>query len=96
MSGADAYTPTGPFVWYVFGGVDGQAVARDEFLDGSTFRSNSPYVTKIPFVGELEAGVGLIVHGVRVTYVQTWQTQEFQGQRRGLFNFGSVALSARF
>ncbi|MDQ2764457.1 MAG: lipid A deacylase LpxR family protein [Pseudomonadota bacterium] len=96
MSGTDAYTPTRPFVWYVFGGVDGQAIARDEFLDGSTFRSNSPHVTKKPFVGELEAGVGLIIHGVRVSYTQTWQTQEFEGQRSGLFNFGSVALSAHF
>lgn len=96
MSGADAYTPTRPLVWYVFGGVDGQAVARDEFLDGSTFRSNSPHVSKIPYVGELEAGVGLIIHGVRVSYVQTWQTQEFHGQKSGLFNFGSVALSAHF
>lgn len=96
MSGADAYTPTRPFVWYVFAGVDGQAVARDEFLDGSTFRSHSPHVSKVPYVGEIEGGVGLIFHGVRVTYVQTWQTQEFYGQRAGLFNFGSVAISARF
>lgn len=96
LSGGDAYTPTRPFVWYLFGGVDGQAVARDVFLDGSTFRSGSPHVTKKPFIGELEAGVGLIFHGVRVTYTQTWQTQEFEGQRSGLFNFGSVALSARF
>ena len=96
LSGADAYTATRPVVWYVFGGVDGQAIARDEFLDGSTFRSNSPHVTKKPFVGELEGGVGLIIHGIRVTYTQTWQTQEFEGQRSGLFNFGSVAISAHF
>jgi hypothetical protein len=96
INGGDAYTPTRPFVWYVFGGVDGQAVARDEFLDGSAFRSNSLHVTKKPVVGEIEGGVGLILYGVRVTYTQTWQTQEFRGQKSGLFNFGSVALSARF
>jgi len=96
MSGADAYTPTRPFVWYVFAGADGQAIARDEFLDGSTFRSNSPHVTKKPFVGEFEAGIGAILYGFRVTYTQTWQTQEFRTQRSGLFNFGSVAISARF
>jgi len=96
MSGSDAYTPTRPFVWYVFAGADGQAIARDEFLDGSTFRSNSPHVTKKPFVGELEAGLGVMLYGMRLTYTQTWQTQEFRTQRSGLFNFGSVALSARF
>jgi hypothetical protein len=96
LSGSDAYTPTRPFAWYVFGGVDGQAVARDEFLDGSAFRSHSPHVSKKTLVGEIEGGVGVIFHGVRVTYTQTWQTQEFNGQRSGLFNFGSVALSARF
>ncbi len=96
MSGSDAYTPTRPFVWYVFAGADGQAIARDEFLDGSTFRSNSPHVTKKPFVGEIEGGLGVMLYGMRVTYTQTWQTQEFRTQRSGLFNFGSVALSARF
>ncbi len=96
MSGGDAYTPTRPFVWYVFGGVDGQAVARDEFLDGSAFRSNSPHVSKKTLVGELEGGIGIIVYGLRVTYTQTWQTQEFKGQKSGLFNFGSLAVSARF
>lgn len=95
-SGWDAYTPTQPFVWYVFAGADGQAIARDVFLDGSTFRSNSPHVNKKPFVGEFEAGVGLILYGVRVTYTQVWQTQEFHGQKGGLFNFGSLSLSARF
>lgn len=96
LSGADAYTPTRPFVWYVFAGADGQAIARDVFLDGSTFRSHSPHVTKKPFVGEFEAGVGVILYGIRLTYTQTWQTQGFRNQRSGLFNFGSVALSARF
>ena len=63
LSGADAYTPTLPFAWYVFAGVDGQAVARDVFLDGSTFRTNSPHVTKRVFLGEGAGGAG--ADGVR-------------------------------
>ena len=47
-------------------------------------------------MGEFEAGVGIIWHGVRITYTQTWQTEEFNGQKGGLFNFGSLALSTRF
>jgi hypothetical protein len=96
LSGGDAYTPTQPFVWYVFAGADGQAIARDVFLDGSTFRNNSPHVTKIPFLGEMEAGLGLMLYGVRLTYTQTWQTQSFEGQKGGLFSFGSFAASVRF
>ncbi|HEX4259781.1 MAG TPA: lipid A deacylase LpxR family protein [Acetobacteraceae bacterium] len=96
ISGADAYTATQPLVWYVFGGGDGQAVAHDATLDGGTFNTDQPHVHKKWYVGELEAGIGIIWHGVRITYTQTWQTQEFQGQKGGLFNFGSLAVSAKF
>lgn len=96
LSGSDAYTPTRPLAWYVFAGADGQGVARDVFLDGSTFRARSPSVDKRAFVGEFQAGLAVMFHGVRVTYTQTWQTESFKGQRSGLFSFGSLALSARF
>ncbi len=96
LSGADAYTPTRPFAWYVFAGADGQAVARDIFLDGSTFRSNSPHTTKRAFIGELQGGLAVMLYGVRLTYTHVFQTPSFDRQRSGLFNFGSLALSARF
>jgi hypothetical protein len=96
LSGGDAYTPTQPFAWYVFAGADGQAIARDVFLDGSTFRNNSPHVTKKPLLGEMQAGLAVMLYGVRLTYTQTWQTQSFNGQKAGLFNFGSFAASVRF
>lgn len=96
LSGGDAYTPTQDFVWYGFAGVDGQAVGYDVSLDGSAFRKNSPSVSRIWDVGEFEAGLAVMVYGMRVSYTQTWQTQEFKGARSGLFNFGSLTLSARF
>ena len=96
LSGGDPYTPTRPFVWYAFAGMDGQAIARDEFLDGSAFRSNSPHVTKKSFVGEFQGGLAVMFAGVRVTYTQTWQTQSFNRQKAGLFSFGSLAASVRF
>ena len=96
LSGNDPYTPVRPFAWYVFAGADGQAIARDEFLDGSAFRSASRHVTKKPFVGEMQAGLAVMAYGVRLTYTQTWQTQSFNGQKAGLFNFGSFAASVRF
>ncbi len=97
LTGTDAYTPVRPFAWYVFAGADGQAIARDVFLDGSTFRDRpGPHVTKRPFVGEMQAGLALMAYGVRLSYTQTWQTEEFKRQKAGLFNFGSLALSAKF
>ena len=96
MSGGDAYTPTRPFAWYVFAGVDGQAIARDEFLDGSAFNGNARHVQKVPFLGEFEAGAAAMFYGVRLTYTQTFQTTSFRGQKGGLFNFGSLAGSVRF
>ncbi len=96
MSGSDAYTPNRPFAWYVFAGADGQGIARDLFLDGSTFRGNSPSVSKRPYLGEVQLGLAAMFYGVRLTYTQVWQTDSFKGQKSGLFNFGSLALSARF
>lgn len=96
MSGLDAYVRVRPISWYVFGGVDGQAVAFDETIAGSTFRDPSRHADEIWDVGEFEAGAAVIWRGVRLSYSQTWQTQEFRGARSGLFNFGSAALSFKF
>ena len=95
FSGTDAYTPTQPFVWYVFGGVDGQAVGTDVTLTGNNFQSSRHVATKWD-VGELELGAAVIYRGVRLTYTQVWQTQEFRTAKSGLFNFGSLAASVRF
>ena len=96
LSGTDAYKSVRPFSWYFELGADGRAVAHDVFLDGNTFRNVSPHVSKKWDVGELVAGVGVIYRGVRITYAQTWQTNTFNGQKGGLFNFGSLALSTKF
>lgn len=95
FSGGDAYTPTRPFAWYVFAGANGQAVARDLFLDGDTFR-HSPSVGHRGLVGAFEAGAAIMLAGVRVTYTQVFQTPEFGRQRAGLFNYGSLSGSVRF
>jgi hypothetical protein len=96
LNGADAYTAVQPFSWYGFAGVDGQAVGYDVTLDGSTFRNNSPSVSRTWDVGEMEAGVAILAYGLRISYTQTWQTQEFRGAKSGLFSFGSLAVSTKF
>ncbi len=95
LNGTDAYTAVRPFAWYAFAGADGQAVGYDVTLDGSTFRNNSRDVHHTWDVGEFEGGLAVMAYGLRLTYTQTWQTSEFKHQK-SLFNFGSLALSAKF
>ncbi len=95
ISGGDAFKDYDSVSWYVFAGANGQAVARDAFLDGNLF-SRSAHVQRIPFVGEVEGGLAVMWRGARFTYVQTWQTAEFRHQSPSLFSFGSLAVSVRF
>lgn len=95
MSGGDAFKPTRPFAWYVFAGGDGQAVAHDITLDGNTFEDSRSVKLK-PIVGEIELGLAVMAFGARLTYTHVLQTEEFQHQKGGLHQFGSLALSVRF
>ena len=95
LSGGDAFTPTRPFAWYVFGGVDGQAVAYDLLLQSSPFRGG-PHVSTVWDVGEMQGGFAVMAYGMRLTFAYVAQTQEFQGQTGGLHQFGSASISFRF
>lgn len=94
--GTDAYKATRPFAWYLFGGVTGQAVGYDATLQGNTMRTNSLHVDKRWDVGEIHAGLAIMFYGLRVSYSQVWQTQQFKGAKSGLFNYGSLMVSAKF
>lgn len=96
LDGTDAFTATTPVAWYLYGGVEGQAVAYDASLQGNTIRSNSPHVSKTWDVGEIHAGVAIMWHGVRLSYSQNWQTAQFDTAKAGLFNYGSLKLSVKF
>lgn len=94
-SGGDTFRATVPIAYYAFAGVSGQAIAHNELLDGQTFR-RSQSVRSEPFLGEFQAGLGVIYHGARVTYTQVVQSNEFRHQKGGPHQFGSLALSVRF
>ena len=96
LSGGDAYNQDPGFAWYAFTGVDGQAVAYNTLLAGNSFSSSGPSVDTKHVVGEFEAGLAVIWHGVRISATNTWQSHEFTSQQGGWFDFGSVAISARF
>ena len=95
VTGGDYYTSPAPLAWYLFVGADGRAVAHDLTLEGNTW-ATSRSVRRQPFIGELSAGLGVIFHGVRLTYVHRFQSQEFRRQSGGLHQTGSLALSVRF
>ncbi len=94
-SGGDTFRGTLPIAYYAFAGVSGQAIAHNELLDGETFR-RSQSVRAEPFLGEFQAGLGVIYHGARLTYTQVVQSNEFRHQKGGPHQFGSFALSVRF
>ena len=95
LSGGNAYTPTQPFAWYLFAGVDGQVVGYDLLLQSAPFRSG-PHVSPIWDVAEFQAGAAIMAYGVRFTLAYVVQTQEFQGQAGGLHQFGSASVALRF
>jgi hypothetical protein len=96
LAGTHFFQPTDDGLgWYVFAGAEGRAVARDVTLDGNTWR-DSRNVDRRPLVADLQAGLAVMWLGVRITYTQTWRTEEFYGQRGGMQNFGSLSATFRF
>jgi lipid A 3-O-deacylase len=95
-SGGDAYDQAPGLTWYAFGGADGKVVAYNALLEGNSFSSSGPGVTEKPVVAEFQAGLAMIYHGVKISYTQIWETHEFDSQQGGMFEFGSLAVSARF
>jgi len=86
--------PGGDFGFYVFGGIEGRAVAHNIFLDGNTF-AKSLNVPKKNWVADLQGGVAVMVHGVRLTATEVVRTQEFVGQH-GTDAFGAISASFNF
>lgn len=75
---------------YVFGRIEGRAVARDVFVDGNTFRAG-PHVTRVPLVGEAQVGAGVRWGAIGVRYAFTYSTQRFR-ERTDSMGYGSLAL----
>jgi lipid A 3-O-deacylase len=82
---------------YVFGGVDGRAVAQNITLDGSWFQSD-PHVSKNTWVADLSYGLSIQVNPhcrfllpFEVSYTHIERTREFHGQN-GDDIFGSLTV----
>jgi len=95
MPGTGAFVvPDNTFSWYIFGGVEGRAVAHNIFLDGNTF-TDSPDVDKKNFVADANVGLALTYGKTRLSYALIYRTKEFDGQDSGDI-FGAITLGRRF
>jgi hypothetical protein len=81
--------------WIVFGGAEGRVVARNIFLDGNTFRSDSPSVDKEPFVYDLNLGAAVTYGPARVSYTMVRRSKEFKTQEDPSY-FGGLSLTFQF
>ncbi len=94
IPGSAFYVPPGRFGWYLFGGIEGRAIARNIFLDGNTFR-DSRRVEKEPLVGDLQFGIVLDWKAARLSYTHVLRTREFAHQSEN-DGFGVISLAVRF
>jgi len=94
LPGSGDFSPASDFGWYLFVGVEGRVVARNIFLDGNTFH-DSRSVDKDPFVGDLQFGVVLDWHDIRLSYTHIMRTREFKTQENS-DDFGAFTVSVKF
>lgn len=94
LPGSDFFVPTKELSGYLFGTVEGRAVARHIFLDGNTF-NDSHSVDKENFVGSLQLGAAMTFGDARLSYTHVMLTREFEQQKQTP-QFGAVTFSYRF
>ncbi|MFI5001897.1 MAG: lipid A deacylase LpxR family protein [Reyranellales bacterium] len=94
LPGSEGFIGEG-FGWYLFAGLNGEAVARNMFLDGNTDGNDIVHVTHRPFVGEASAGLTVLLRGARISYTQILRTPEFFERDRFDF-FGSLNVTFRY
>ena len=81
---------------YLLFGATGRGVAHDATLDGPLFDDFRTGNHRRPFVAEVFGGGGIRYRDVELSYVHTWRSQEYEEQRGGVSDFGSLALRMRF
>jgi hypothetical protein len=80
--------------YYAFAGIRGNAIAKNIFLDGNTFRS-SHHVKKYPFTFDTEFGFGLEVQPYGIVWRFVTRSPEFE--QRSIFNsFASMNFTYFF
>jgi len=94
LPGSEGFIGKG-FGWYVFAGANGEAIARDIFLDGNTDGNSIVHVTHRPLVGELQVGIAFLYNGVRFAFTDILRSPEFY-ERERWDQFGSFNVTFRY
>ena len=94
LAGAGYFTPQSDFSWYLFGGVEGRAVAHDIFIDGSLFR-DGPGLDSSDFVTDLQAGIAFQYAETQFAFTYVERSPEFDNQN-GAHRFGAFSISRKF
>jgi hypothetical protein len=94
LPGSDYFEPTAGLGGYIFAGVDGRAIARNLFLDGSTFET-SRSVSKYNLVGDIILGAALTFDSLRLAFTHVIRSKEYATQTQNA-GYGAVSLTVRF
>lgn len=94
LPGSSFFVPHDNWAWYLFLGVDGRYVARNQFIEG-TDDDIGIETTKEDWVGDAQAGFVLTRKNFRLAYTYVYRTEEFEQQDEP-DQFGSLALTLRF
>jgi len=94
IGGSEWFRAQSAWSGYLFVGAEGRAVARDIFLDGSTFR-DSMSVQKRHFVSDVKLGGVLLAGNYRLSYTHVFRSKEFHGQPKA-DQFGAFTLGVGF
>lgn len=94
LSGPGFFKDIDGFSWYVFGGVAGRLVARDLFVEGSTFQKSAGADLEHLQL-DIQAGVAVQVGRVEIAFTHVARSPQHSNQERWS-RFGSVNLRTRF
>lgn len=83
------------FGWYLYGGTQGRAIARNIFLDGNSWR-DSPSIDKHHLVADFTGGLVLFWgDAIKADFSVTQRTKEYIGQPN-MDRFGGINVSIGF
>lgn len=94
LPGSGYFTPRDDFAWYLFAGIDSRAVGYNLFLEGNTAAGRGDVDVK-RLVGDAQAGLVVMLSGLRLSYTYVYRGREFEQQDEAS-KFGSLALSFKF
>ena len=85
---------SGKFGAYFFSTAGGRYVFRNIFLDGNTF-THSHHVDKRHLIGDVRAGLTVVLKNVELTAAHTLVSQEFKGQK-SIDTYGTATVTVKF